>query len=77
MNMERFQGTLIRFAAHLRNRGEETAAQAVETILKYVRRAEQLPEQDAESTALRGGAFFRKEGIYDSERNEKESSRSY
>ena len=38
MNMERFQGTLIRFAEHLRNRGEETAAQAVETIAKYVNR---------------------------------------
>lgn len=38
MNMERFQGTLIRFAEHLRNRGEETAAQAVETILKSVNR---------------------------------------
>lgn len=38
MNMERFQGALIRFAEHLRNRGEETAAQAVETILKSLNR---------------------------------------
>lgn len=34
MNMERFRGTLKRFAEHLRSRGEETAAQAVEVILK-------------------------------------------
>lgn len=44
MNMERFQGTLIRFAEHLRNRREETAAQAVETIAKYVNRHTNSPE---------------------------------
>lgn len=38
MNMERFRGTLKRFAEHLRNMGEETAAQAVETILKSLNR---------------------------------------
>lgn len=38
MNMERFKGTLKRFAEHLRSRGEETAAQAVETILKSLNR---------------------------------------
>ena len=44
MNMERFQGTLMRFAEHLRNRGEETAAKAVETIAKYVNRHTNSPE---------------------------------
>lgn len=38
LDMERFQGTLKIFAEHLRSQGEETAAQAVETVLKFVRK---------------------------------------
>lgn len=38
MNMERFEGTLTRFAGHLRSRGEDTAAAAVEAILNALRR---------------------------------------
>ena len=45
MNMERFQGTLKRFAEHLRNMWEETAAQAVETIEKYVNRHTKSPDE--------------------------------
>lgn len=36
MDMERFLGTLERFAEHLRNAGEIKAAEAVETIMKSV-----------------------------------------
>lgn len=36
MDMIRFIGTLERFIEHLRNRGEEQAAEAVETVLKAV-----------------------------------------
>ena len=38
MNMEKFRNTLKRFAEHLREAGEEKAAEAVETILKGVER---------------------------------------
>lgn len=38
MDMEKFEGTLNRFAEHLRNAGEIKAAEAVETILKSVSR---------------------------------------
>lgn len=44
-DMERFCRILERFASHLRSLGEETAAEAVETILKFVRK-------DAEAKAL-------------------------
>lgn len=40
MNIKRFTGVLKRFADHLRELGEEKAAEAVETILKYVSRCE-------------------------------------
>lgn len=38
INMERFQGSLKRFADHLREQGEIKAAEAVESILKAVNR---------------------------------------
>ena len=38
-DMERFCRILERFASHLRSLGEETAAEAVETILKYIRQS--------------------------------------
>lgn len=38
INMERFDGTMRTFADHLRNSGEEKAAEAVETVLKAVNR---------------------------------------
>lgn len=38
MNIEKFKGTLKRFAEHLRNVGEVKAAEAVETVLKYLTR---------------------------------------
>lgn len=34
INMQRFDGTMKNFADHLRNAGEEKAAEAVETIRK-------------------------------------------
>lgn len=36
IDMERFNGTAKNFADHLRNAGEEKAAEAVETVLKAV-----------------------------------------
>lgn len=36
INMERFNGTMKNFAGHLREREEEKAAEAVETIKKAV-----------------------------------------
>lgn len=38
INMERFNGTTKNFADHLRNAGEEKAAEAVETVLKAMDR---------------------------------------
>lgn len=38
INMEKFNGTTKNFAEHLRNNGEEKAAEAVETISKAVSR---------------------------------------
>lgn len=34
MNIEKFMGTLERFAGHLRNEGEIKAAEAIEAVLK-------------------------------------------
>lgn len=36
IDMDRFNGTVKNFADHLRNAGEEKAAEAVETVLKAV-----------------------------------------
>lgn len=36
INMERFNGAMKNFADHLRNAGEEKAAEVVETVLKAV-----------------------------------------
>lgn len=38
MDMEKFKKTLKRFADHLREAGEVKAAEAVESIYKYVSR---------------------------------------
>ena len=38
LDLEHFQGTLKRFADHLREAGEVKAAEAVESIYKYVSR---------------------------------------
>ncbi len=38
MDMEKFTGSLKRFAEHLRDFGEVKAAEAVETILKAIDR---------------------------------------